>query len=156
MLASQSVSPGSNQPASLSRQELEQTPAMKRSKGEGSKPRRIVWDEANLEENERIKKTLSTVKINEPKTPYYGPISEDHEMMSEELQPLDLGNGALLQQAAGILAAGEQQQQQPGSDHDASDHSHRPSSSHSSGFSSDGELQVRAASAPRICTHTIM
>ncbi len=145
MLGSPSARPGSNQPAPLPQQGLYHTPlVMKRGKGEGSKAKRIVWDEANLEENERIKKTLSTVKINEPKTPYYGAISEDHEMMSEELQPLDLGNGALLQQAAGILAA---DQHHPASDHDASDASHRPSSSHSSGFSSDGELQVTAAAA---------
>jgi hypothetical protein len=119
----------------------------------GSKSKRIVWDEANLEENERIKKTLSTVKINEPKTPYCGSIAEDHELLSEELQPLELGmqDHELLQQAAGILGAGDVEPRHNGSSSDveaASDHSHRPSSSAGSGFSSDGDLQVGSLGEP--------
>lgn len=52
----------------------------------------IRWDEHNLEENERIKASLITTKINEPKTPYIGPLSEEA-MEDDHMQPLALDDG---------------------------------------------------------------
>ena len=40
-------------------------------------PRR---DEANLSENEKIKKELNPTKISEPKTPYLSPMETDEEL----------------------------------------------------------------------------
>ncbi|GFH11356.1 uncharacterized protein HaLaN_06841, partial [Haematococcus lacustris] len=34
----------------------------------------LKWDEANLDENEKIKSELPVVKITEPKTPYHAPL----------------------------------------------------------------------------------
>ncbi|MEW5304494.1 MAG: hypothetical protein WDW36_007104 [Sanguina aurantia] len=53
----------------------------------------ISWDESNLEANEVIKAGLSSVRINEPKTPYHGPLDPldpDHMDHDEGLQPLTL------------------------------------------------------------------
>lgn len=38
---------------------------------------RVVWDEQNLAENERIKATIVTGKINEPKTPWQELMPDD-------------------------------------------------------------------------------
>eukprot|EP00955_Chlamydomonas_euryale_P110338 365994-Chlamydomonas_euryale.AAC.4 len=46
----------------------------------------VVWNEQNLEENERIKATLNPVKINEPKTPYHELLPED----DVDVEPLSL------------------------------------------------------------------
>jgi hypothetical protein len=48
--------------------------------------KKIVWDEENLAENERIKATLPQVKINEPKTPWNELLPED----GLDLPPLSL------------------------------------------------------------------
>ncbi|EFJ47952.1 hypothetical protein VOLCADRAFT_104928 [Volvox carteri f. nagariensis] len=51
----------------------------------------IRWDEQNLEENEVIKASISKTKIDEPKTPYHGPLGEQHmEDADDGLQPLEL------------------------------------------------------------------
>lgn len=36
-----------------------------------------MWDEANLETNEKIKAELNPTKIDEPKTPYHAPQEPD-------------------------------------------------------------------------------
>jgi hypothetical protein len=51
-----------------------------------SMSKKIVWDEENLAENERIKATLPQVKINEPKTPWNELLPED----GLDLPPLSL------------------------------------------------------------------
>lgn len=56
--------------------------------------RHIVWDESNLEENERIKATLNPIKITEPKTPFHGPSPTTSETMDEEMRPLVLGHAS--------------------------------------------------------------
>ncbi len=38
---------------------------------------KVKWDEANLEENEAIKAEINPTKIDEPKTPYHRPLSDD-------------------------------------------------------------------------------
>ncbi|KAJ9526915.1 hypothetical protein QJQ45_017708 [Haematococcus lacustris] len=43
------------------------------TKAKGSKGG-LKWDEANLDENEKIKSELPVVKITEPKTPYHAPL----------------------------------------------------------------------------------
>ncbi|GLC42745.1 hypothetical protein PLESTB_001413700 [Pleodorina starrii] len=51
----------------------------------------ISWDEQNLQENEVIKATISKTKIDEPKTPYHGPLGDQHmEEADDGLQPLEL------------------------------------------------------------------
>ncbi|KAL6765207.1 hypothetical protein V8C86DRAFT_2463233 [Haematococcus lacustris] len=46
------------------------------TKAKGSKGG-LKWDEANLDENEKIKSELPVVKITEPKTPYHAPLDGD-------------------------------------------------------------------------------
>lgn len=41
------------------------------------KPVKITWDENNLTENERIKAELNPAPIDEPKTPYHAPLTEE-------------------------------------------------------------------------------
>ncbi|KAK9838906.1 hypothetical protein WJX74_005761 [Apatococcus lobatus] len=64
---------------------------MKRTSSEREGARNVVWDECNLEANEQIKAELKPRKIEEPKTPYLGPMSSD-DMESDEahLAPLRL------------------------------------------------------------------
>lgn len=62
--------------------------SMKRP-GSARKAGHVLWNEHNLEENEKIKAQLSTVKINEPKTPYHGPAVEEDEL-DGEMKPLTL------------------------------------------------------------------
>ncbi|EIE25937.1 hypothetical protein COCSUDRAFT_64907 [Coccomyxa subellipsoidea C-169] len=52
----------------------------------------IHWDEANLEENEKIKAELMPTKINEPKTPYHAPLgeSDDPDEGAADMAPLTL------------------------------------------------------------------
>ena len=38
---------------------------------------KVKWDEANLEENEAIKAEINPTKIDEPKTPYHRPLSDE-------------------------------------------------------------------------------
>lgn len=38
---------------------------------------RLLFGLANLEDNDKIKAELKPVKINEPKTPYHGPLDMD-------------------------------------------------------------------------------
>ena len=38
---------------------------------------KVKWDEANLEENETIKAAINPTKIDEPKTPYHRPMSDE-------------------------------------------------------------------------------
>ncbi|KAK9915909.1 hypothetical protein WJX75_005872 [Coccomyxa subellipsoidea] len=54
--------------------------------------RSIHWDEANLEENEKIKSDLMPTKINEPKTPYHAPLGEDDDLDEDaaDMAPLTL------------------------------------------------------------------
>ncbi len=40
---------------------------------------KVKWDEANLEENETIKAAINPTKIDEPKTPYHRPMSDDED-----------------------------------------------------------------------------
>eukprot|EP00798_Chlamydomonas_sp_ICE-L_P021339 gene21339-28274_t len=67
---------------------LESSKEVKRSLNpSGSKKGSIVWDEKNLEENERIKAELIPCKINEPKTPYQPPLPDGD---LDDLEPLSL------------------------------------------------------------------
>ena len=50
---------------------------MKRTNSDREGARTVVWDEGNLEANEQIKAELKPRKIEEPKTPYLGPMSSD-------------------------------------------------------------------------------
>ncbi|GLI60130.1 hypothetical protein VaNZ11_002198 [Volvox africanus] len=51
----------------------------------------IRWDEQNLQDNEVIKATINKTKINEPKTPYHGPLGDQHmEDVDDGMQPLEL------------------------------------------------------------------
>lgn len=75
----------------------------------------IKWDENNLTENEAIKASINKTKINEPKTPYHGPLTEEHmEDVDGGLQPLELDG-----------AAGHHSHLQPS----AADHQNGPSTS---------------------------
>ena len=38
---------------------------------------KVKWDERNLEENEAIKADINPTKIDEPKTPYHRPLSDE-------------------------------------------------------------------------------
>lgn len=49
---------------------------MKRTRSDHKKGG-IQWDEANLEENDKIKSEINPRKIKEPKTPYHGPMEEE-------------------------------------------------------------------------------
>jgi hypothetical protein len=51
----------------------------------------VIWDEDNLQQNEEIQKEYSTVKINEPKTPYRPPLASDS--LEDDMKPLQLDEG---------------------------------------------------------------
>eukprot|EP00884_Botryococcus_braunii_P005904 jgi/Botrbrau1/15314/Bobra.0319s0004.1 len=57
-----------------------------------NRKRSVRWDEANLEVNEKIKSDLNPVRINEPKTPYRGPMDadEEEELDDASMSPLIL------------------------------------------------------------------
>jgi hypothetical protein len=63
------------------------TPVLLR-KDSSKKGMKLQWDEANLEENEKIKEELNPIPITEPKTPYrrtMEPDSDDDTPMNAEL-----------------------------------------------------------------------
>lgn len=63
---------------------------MKRSRPDNNKKGGIQWDEANLEENVKIKAEINPRKINEPKTPYHGPMEEEPGCGEPGMSPLRL------------------------------------------------------------------
>ncbi|BDA44181.1 hypothetical protein COCOBI_05-3650 [Coccomyxa sp. Obi] len=64
----------------------------------------IHWDEANLEENEKIKAELMPTKINEPKTPYHAPLGEEDELDegAADMAPLTLEDEGLYTPASSL------------------------------------------------------
>lgn len=62
---------------------------MKRTRSDKNKGG-IQWDEANLEENDKIKSEINPRKINEPKTPYHGPMEEEPGCGEPGMSPLRL------------------------------------------------------------------
>ena len=62
--------------------------ALRRS-SDSRKNAHVVWDEKNLEENEKIKSQFTGITVPEPKTPYHAPL-EDHEDGEDGMQPLEL------------------------------------------------------------------
>jgi len=62
---------------------------MKRTRSDKAKSG-IQWDEANLEENDKIKQEINPRKINEPKTPYHGPMEEEPGCGEPGMSPLRL------------------------------------------------------------------
>lgn len=62
---------------------------MKRTRSDHKKGG-IQWDEANLEENDKIKSEINPRKINEPKTPYHGPVEEEPGCGEPGMSPLRL------------------------------------------------------------------
>lgn len=62
---------------------------MKRTRSDHKKGG-IQWDEANLEENDKIKSEINPRKINEPKTPYHGPMEEEPGCGEPGMSPLRL------------------------------------------------------------------
>jgi hypothetical protein len=61
--------------------------ALRRS-SDSRKNAHVIWDEKNLEENEKIKSQFTGITVPEPKTPYHAPL-EDHEG-EDGMQPLEL------------------------------------------------------------------
>ena len=61
---------------------------MKRTTSEREGGRNVVWDEGNLEANEQIKAELKPRKIEEPKTPFLGPMSSDEMDTGKQLPTL--------------------------------------------------------------------
>lgn len=56
-----------------------------------SSGKHVVWDEKNLEENEKIQAEFASVDVNEPKTPYHGPSAALDEL-EDDMRPLQLGD----------------------------------------------------------------
>eukprot|EP00877_Chromochloris_zofingiensis_P011182 jgi/Chrzof1/6317/Cz18g04020.t1 len=62
-------------------------PALRRHSSGARRNSHVVWDEQNLQENEKIQAAFSGIKVPEPKTPYHGPVPEGWE---DEMKPLHL------------------------------------------------------------------
>ena len=55
---------------------------------------RVRWDEANLSENERVKKEINATAIEEPKTPYHSPCASQTDLRGGQI--MTTGNVLIL------------------------------------------------------------